>query len=86
MSTLKTKNIQHPSATEPALVLNPNGTFDAEIGDLDAESLHGGTFSLRNKLINGSFDIWQRGNTFSGSVYSGDRWKIGSAGVALIPG
>jgi hypothetical protein len=33
----------------------------------------------KNKLINGSFDIWQRGVTFSpGSItnsYGGDRWK-----------
>ena len=82
MSTLKTKNLQHPSATEPAIVLNPDGTFTADIDDLNAEALHGGTFSLRNKLINGSFDIWQRGTTFSGSVYTADRWKINSAGGA----
>ncbi|QIN96640.1 tail fiber protein [Synechococcus phage S-N03] len=82
MSTLKTKNIQHPSASGPAIALNPNGTFTADIEDLSAESLHGGTFSLRNKLINGSFDIWQRGTTFSGEVYTADRWFVGGGGGA----
>jgi hypothetical protein len=33
----------------------------------------------RNKLINGSFDIWQRGTSFNNlsNVYTADRWKIG---------
>ncbi|QIN96929.1 hypothetical protein [Synechococcus phage S-H34] len=83
MSTLKTKNIQHPSASGPAIALNPNGTFTADIEDLSAESLHGGTFSLRNKLINGSFDIWQRGTNFSGNLYTADRWKTWESGDAV---
>jgi hypothetical protein len=33
----------------------------------------------RNKLINGSFDLWQRGTSFNNlnNVYTADRWKIG---------
>lgn len=36
-----------------------------------------GLLSFRNKIINGNFDIWQRGNTVSiagTSVYGPDRW------------
>ena len=74
MSTIKVKNIQHPSADEPAIVLNPDGTINVDINELESSSLYGGGFSLRNKLINGRFDIWQRGTTFSGEGYSADRW------------
>lgn len=38
-------------------------------------------FSFRNKLINGGFDIWQRGTSQTSSGYgSDDRWANGNAG------
>ena len=75
MSTLKTKNIQHPSASSPALVLNVDGTFNADVDSLNAQSLHGSSFGFRNKLINGDFSQWQRGSNFSTSGFTADRWK-----------
>jgi len=47
-----------------------------------------GGFSFRNKLINGGFDIWQRGTSFTptaGTVtYTADRWAVYRATTAAL--
>jgi len=41
-------------------------------------------YSHRNKLINGGFDVWQRGGgPFVGAVYGPDRWKGTSTDITL---
>src|SRR5687767_7913984 len=42
--------------------------------------------SDRNVIINGNFDIWQRGTSFAAATsgsYSADRWKYGKVGAAV---
>jgi hypothetical protein len=44
-------------------------------GDAQAASINAGPLAgFRNAIINGNFDIWQRGTSFTGPVYGADRW------------
>ena len=59
-------------ATTPAAVSGTTGAFS---GDVTVPSINGGPLAgFRNAIINGNFDIWQRGTSFSGDQYGADRW------------
>lgn len=53
-----------------------------------------GNFFIRNKLVNGSFDLWQRGLTFNAivdgvtkqNIYTADRWIALNGGGGLTVG
>lgn len=42
------------------------------------------SLSRKNKIINGNFDIWQRGDSFNGIVYGPDRWFLVHAGSSKV--
>jgi hypothetical protein len=57
--------------------------IDAGLDQVQVENLNGGPLAgFRNAIINGNFDHWQRGTSFTGSGYGADRWinvRVGSA-------
>lgn len=68
MSTLRTVNIQHPSATTNNITLNSDGT----LGEASFSNYPG-----KNAIINGNFSVWQRGTsltTLPAGQYLADRW------------
>ena len=73
MSTIKVSNLQNASAASPAIVLDANSR--ATLNGLSYPTE--GSLSGRNRIINGSLDVWQRGTstTTTGNTYLADRWQ-----------
>lgn len=68
-----TFTLQPPATnTNRTLVLPDRDDTVATIGDI--------LYPFRNKLINGNFDIWQRGDSFTLAQYTADRWYSGNTG------
>jgi hypothetical protein len=63
--------------TEPNLFKIDAGTDQVQVANLNGGPLAG----FRNAIINGNFDIWQRGTTFTGNTYGADRWIHGRLGT-----
>ena len=81
MSTIRATNFQHASATNPAIVLAADGSATANVSAINGGPLAG----FRNAIINGNFDIWQRGTATFGQGYWADRWNAYlTAGVSML--
>lgn len=42
-------------------------------------------FLQKNRIINGAFDFWQRGASFTTNVYGADRWINVAIGGSVVP-
>jgi hypothetical protein len=56
--------------------------IDAGLDQVQVENLNGGPLAgFRNRIINGNFDFWQRGTSFTGDEHGADRWFHGRIGT-----
>lgn len=63
-----------------------NKTLAADTNNVEARSAPGASqFSHRNKIINGGFDVWQRGTSFVNplTVYGPDRWYLQMTNITV---
>ena len=78
-----TGTVSGTTGTFSGAVSGTTGTFT---GNVQMPSANGGQLAgLRNRIINGSFDIWQRGTSFAAAasiVYTADRWAFYRSALA----
>ena len=77
MSTLKTTNIQHPSASVPAITLDAAGAMTGSF-----------PYPNRNLLYNSAMQVHQRGTSTANinntnNYFSADRWYLGQGNDAI---
>jgi hypothetical protein len=73
MSTIQTANLKNAASASNNIVLDASGNATFAGTAVMASSF------LRNRIINGGFDVWQRGTSFSDPAaftFTSDRWRV----------
>ena len=77
-----------PDGTVDSDTIATGTIVDADVANVAASKLTGALPAIsgasltnlpskgKNHIINGGFDVWQRGTSFSSDVYGADRWKM----------
>lgn len=72
--------IQHLPTDTINVYVGGNPSFSVNSTSVSANSINGGSITgYRNKIINGGFDVWQRGTWnyfYGGWQYCADRWLV----------
>ena len=76
MSTLAATNLKHASSASNNIVLDSSGNATFAGTAVPSSSF------LRNRIINGGMQIWQRGTSGFTSGYAVDRWYLNGANAA----
>jgi hypothetical protein len=78
-STAAVATANAAQSTANAALPQTGGTLT---GNLTVPSINGGQLAgFRNRIINGNFDLWQRGTSFTDNEYGADRWIHGRVGT-----
>ena len=78
-NTLKVGVIEE-SSTNNGVQIDGVLIKDGEVDGVDVSSLTASPYK-KNIIINGNFDIWQRGTSFTGTKYTADRWYVIASGT-----
>ncbi len=75
-----------PTATKAAYDLANTANTAAGTAQTTADAAYAAGFTNnffagKNKIINGKFDVWQRGTSFSSNGYTADRWFANFSGA-----
>lgn len=63
-----------------AITVNSTAIAVANTFSVGGNYINPASTGMKNRLINGGMDVWQRGTSFSGIVYSSDRWLLNGSG------